>query len=186
MSFFIFSPYKLTTYEPLRLPMWGGELVTKDPEVRNATVRTNGGDEAYSGTLPSTSRQSVAEQGQMKPRAEKVEPDIDVKVAVKVYHLIDGETEEYVTTRFDFQAIAEIKVNGEKLYIISKGVHEDKIWDIAPEEIKSAIEKAESETAEKALNFLRARRELLDTLKAVQAEIALEKVVEEEYFYDDP
>ena len=182
MTLFFISAWPVFAYSgPLRPPMWGGEPIMKDPEVVVAAATTGGGDAAYPGVHPGTPQQSVAEQGQMKP----LEPDIDVKVVARVYHLIDSDTEKYIATRFEIEAQSTVKVNDEELRMISTETLEDEIWIIAPEEVKTVVEKAESDVAEKAFNFLKARRELLETLKAAKVEVILEKVVSEEYFDDD-
>ena len=191
MTLFFISAWPVFAYSgPLRPPMWGGEPYKTNPEAVVATATANGGDAAYRGTSPSTPQQSVADSAQMTGRTPEMEPDIDVKVTATIFHIIDDDTEEYATTRFEFKAAAAVKVNDERLYIVSQEALEDEIWNIAPDEVKNIVEKIESNVAEKAFNFLKARRELLDVLKTMKVEVAWEKVVyKDEYeddYYDDP
>jgi hypothetical protein len=142
----------------------------------------DGGDEAYSGMLPSTPRQSVADVGQMTPR----EPDIDVRVVAKIYHILNEEYGDYERTRIEIEGIATVRVNNEKLRIVHFSYTEKEIWEMNADDIKQIADKVNSLAANDAFKFLTKRRELLDTLKAAGVEVILEKVVEGDYFDDDP
>ena len=161
--------------------MGAGNHVINDPERTVATAVRDGGDAAYSGTHPSTPQQSVADMGQMTPP----EPDIDVETVARIYHLTSDDDDEYKVTRIEIEAVATVKVNGEQLRISDYGAMEERIWDLSVNDVKKLVDDVESTVADKAFKFMVKRREILDILREARVEIALEKVVSEEYFEDD-
>jgi hypothetical protein len=162
--------------------MWGGEPKIKDPETAVAAAAVDGGDEACRGTPPSTPRQSAVEKGEMSPH----EPDIDVRVVAKIYHILNDEYDDYERTRIELEGIATVRINNEKVRIVHFSYTEKEIWEMNVDDIKQIADEVESLAANDAFKFLTKRRELLDALKAAGVEVILEKVVEGDYFDDDP
>jgi hypothetical protein len=161
--------------------MRGGEPYKTDPETAVAAAAVNGGDEVHRGVSPSAPQQSAVEAGGMSPR----EPDIDVKTVASVYHIIDDHDGEYETTRVEIEAVATVKVNDERLHISHHDAVEAEMWNLDINEVKTIVTNVENIAAEKAFDFLKMRRELLDALRALKVEIIQERVVGEEYFDDD-
>jgi hypothetical protein len=182
MSFFDFCVTVFPYSGPLRPPMWGGEPVKGDPERTVAAAVRNGGDEVHRGVSPSAPQQSAADAGQMKP----VEPDIDVRVMANIYHIVDDHDGEYEVTRVEIEAVATVKVNDERLHISHHDAIEAEMWNLDINEVKTIVTNVENIAAEKAFDFLKMRRELLEVLKSLKVEIMQERVVGEEYFDDDP
>jgi len=152
--------------------MWGGELVTKDPEAVVATATANGGDEVRSGSIPGVPQQSVADVGQMKPR----EPIVKVEAKAEIVHRIDARTEAYRSTEVDIKVTATIAYPTIVIKIQDGGYVGDELYDLDLEYLKRIVDEVKKKVMNNAAKFINKRNELYELFEKLGVKVELERV----------